>query len=400
MITQNHAFKVNNSGFVYTMADTSSSYKGLYATIGVLSLIVLVSIIGFIVVATMPQKDGSTILQSMRRPKVVDVFVSEGSNQIPQNSGKRLPQNVGSRENIPGQGALKKPNPTSDSGQQMLGGTGLIPSAMNTQSPAPAPSSTQYQDNVAMQPPIMSVVTNAAANAFKIEQDSQRRVQSYAPNGSQGDTVPGRVPPGGGDEDMRLAQIPALAQNLDNSGYIPKVIAHAGGPAMAHSFPTTITAAAFSKEINEDGYLAQVDPETNAEVNAALALTGVPATFGLDQDQYERRKAAEIIRTMELVGAADPSIEQVMAASTPFIATQDILRRATQATGRIDSEIIIEAPMRFLYANPGYRLSTPGVTLSPVVAENSAITPAQEYYMLQTGCFDGTCALGAKQEPY
>jgi hypothetical protein len=256
-----------------------------------------------------------------------------------------------------------------------------------------------YQDNVTMQPPVMGMVNAAAHAAFKVDQDSLGRATHYKPLGSEGPRKQSMVPPGGGDDEYRHSGVPILA-NTENSGYIPKVIAHAGGPAMAHSFPTAITAAAFSTTLPEDGVLATVDPETAAQLDRALALSGVPASFGLDADQYERRKAAEIIRTMELTGAADPTLEQVMAASTPFIATQSLLRRATDATGAIDRSIIIETPMRFLYNNPGYRMSTPGITMSPVVTENSAITPGQEYYMLQTGCFDGQCSLGAKQEPY
>ena len=196
-----------------------------------------------------------------------------------------------------------------------------------------------------------------------------------------------------------MATIPALALNL-NTGYLPPVIAHQNGPSMAHYLPSNIVAAGFGNDYNEDGVLASIDPESAAQLDKALALSGVPSSFGLDAVSYEKRKAAEIIRSLELTGAADPSIEQVLAASTPFIATQALLKRATDASGAIDRSIIIEPPMRFLYNNPGYRLATPGVTMSPVVAENSAITPGQEYYMLQTGCFDGQCASGPKTEPY
>jgi hypothetical protein len=152
-----------------------------------------------------------------------------------------------------------------------------------------------------------------------------------------------------------------------------------------------MSAAVFSTTMNEDGVLATVDPESAAQLDKALALSGVPASFGLNDDAYQVRKAAEIIRSMELAGAADPTLEQVLAASTPFIATQSLLKRATDATGAIDRSIIVEAPLRFLYNNPGYRLATPAPTMSPVTLEGNSITPAQEYYLLQTSCFGGLC---------
>jgi hypothetical protein len=372
---------------------TSSANTGFTVAISVLSVVVVAAIIGFVVIATMPKPITECVNVQMapQRPQNTPSRNAGGGGNMPnRNSGGGF--NGGGVRQPLGSGAQNSQPSTAP----VLGGAGVTGT-----SSAPAPAAqTQYQDGVTMQPPVMDLMHRAANAAFNVNQRSQALATTYAPAAGGGQTVQGATPPGGGDEERRLAKVPAAALNLDNSGYIPQVIAHAGGPAMAHSMPTSIMAAAFGADVPEDGTLAYVDPESAAQLDKALALSGVPASFGLDMDSYERRKAAEIIRTMELTGAADPSLEQVLAASTPFIATQGLLRRSTDAQGAIDRSIIVEPPMRFLYSNPGYRLATPGITMSPVVTEGAPITPGQEYYLLSNGCFDGQCSLSAKQEPF
>ncbi len=377
------------SAFPSASRSTTKSSNGSAIAIGVLSFLVLLAVIGFIVIGTMPSK----------KVQVTENIISVEPSPHIVNKPNTMPQAIKKAAVTQAMKKAAVPQAVKKAASPDLGGAGISAAPASVVPVAMPPTGTQYQDNVNMQPPVMGMVNAAANAAFRMDQDSLGRATQYKPVGSEGARRQATVPPGGGDDDYRQSMVPVLA-STENSGYIPKVIAHAGGPTMAHSFPTAITAGAFSTTMNEDGVLAAVDPETAAQLDKALALSGVPASFGLDADQYERRKAAEIIRTMELTGAADPTLEQVMAASTPFIATQSLLRRATEATGAIDRSIIIETPMRFLYSNPGYRMSTPGITMSPVVTENSAITPGQEYYMLQTGCFDGQCSVGAKQEPY
>lgn len=373
-------------------ADASaSSNTGLTIAVYVLSAVVVAAIIGFIVIATMP-KPVIEVIQPVIRPAASN----SGKGGAGVASGGVKTRTTAADKLEPGmKGGAAPP---------VLGGAGIrMPAAQSPAAQSPAaqsPAATQYQDSVTMQPPVMDLMHRAANAAYNVNQRSMQQATTYTPKGSVLASVANMTPPGGGDEERRLGKIPAAAMNLDNSGYIPQVIAHAGGPAMAHTMPTSIMAAAFGANFAEDGNLAAVDPESAAQLNKALALSGVPASFGLDMDSYERRKAAEIIRTMELTGAADPSLEQVMAASTPFIATQGLLKRSTDAQGAIDRSVIIEPPMRFLYSNPGYRMSTPGITMSPVVTEGGSITPAQEYYLLQTGCFDGQCSTSAKQEPF
>ena len=376
---------------------TSSANTGFTVAISVLSVVVVAAIIGFVVIATMPKPITECVNVQMapRQPRVPATTNMPKTNTGGGFNGGGVRQPMGGvRQPM---GGVRQPVADTTSSAPVLGGAGLTGSGA-TAAPAPA-AHTQYQDGVTMQPPVMDLMHRAANAAFNVNQRSQALATTYAP-ATGGQTVQGATPPGGGDEERRLAKVPAAALNLDNSGYIPQVIAHAGGPAMAHSMPTSIMAAAFGANVPEDGTLAYVDPESAAQLDKALALSGVPASFGLDMDSYERRKAAEIIRTMELTGAADPSLEQVLAASTPFIATQGLLRRSTDAQGAIDRSIIVEPPMRFLYSNPGYRMATPGVTMSPVVTEGAPITPGQEYYLLQTGCFDGQCSLSARQEPF
>jgi hypothetical protein len=379
-------------------ADTSST-TGFTIAVSVLSVVVVAAIIGFIVIATMPKPVIECIqpIQPVIRP--ANGGGGGGGGEDRGSGGVRNP--VGNKGGMKGAAAdMEKP---------VLGGAGiqapppalppLAPAHGPAHGPAHAPSGSHYQDGVTMQPPVMDLMHRAANAAYNVNQRSMQQATTPS-KGTALATVTSMTPPGGGDEERRLGKVPAAALNLDNSGYIPQVIAHAGGPAMAHTLPTSIMAAAFGADVPEDGNLYAVDPESAAQLDKALALSGVPASFGLDMDSYERRKAAEIIRTMELTGAADPSLEQVMAASTPFIATQGLLKRSTDAQGAIDRSVIIEPPMRFLYQNPGYRMSTPGITMSPVVTEGGSITPAQEYYLLQTGCFDGQCSTSAKQEPF
>ena len=385
-------------------APSTQSNTGFTIAVSVLSAVVVAAIIGFIVIATLPKPLTECVTVLPREPAagpkkpVFQKPVARATGGGANGGGIRQPRLGGTRNDAAS--SLQQQQQQQQQQPPVLGGAGLTQAPAPAPAPAQTPQTTQYQDGVTMQPPVMDLMHRAANTAFNVNQRSMEQATTHKGGVAGGTTLAGITPPGGGDEDRRLGSVPAQAQNLNNSGYIPQVIAHAGGPAMAHSMPTSIMAAAFGANIPEDGTLAYVDPESAAQLDKALALSGVPASFGLDIDSYERRKAAEIIRTMELTGAADPSLEQVLAASTPFIATQGLLKRSTDAQGAIDRSIIVEAPMRFLYSNPGYRLATPGITMSPVVTEGGPITPGQEYYLLQTGCFDGQCSQSAKQEPF
>ena len=85
-----------------------------------------------------------------------------------------------------------------------------------------------------------------------------------------------------------------------------------------------------------------------------------------------------------------------MAASAPFIATQQMLQSAVAAQGALDRSMVIATPLRWLYQAPLYRLPTAAPTMSPMTSDN--MSPGEEYYRLQVAC--GADAGPMIQEPY
>ena len=82
-----------------------------------------------------------------------------------------------------------------------------------------------------------------------------------------------------------------------------------------------------------------------------------------------------------LDGCVGPTMEQVMGASLPFVATQAFIRRGLGA-GAVDRFIATEPPLRFMYENQtrGSRPSLPPPGFGPVVPDT--LSPGLDNYLV------------------
>lgn len=168
------------------------------------------------------------------------------------------------------------------------------------------------------------------------------------------------------------------------TGTLPSVLATADGPSLRHALKTTASAASVVGAFH-DGTLADIDPEGQSQLDKALSMTGVPATFGMDAVTAENRKNAEIMKTLLLNGQVDPCIEDIMQASAPFLATSEMLRRSVAAEDSLDRGLIIQTPMRFLYSSPLYRMAVPMPVQNPLGAQEN-VPPGLEIYRMSLQC--------------
>ncbi len=209
--------------------------------------------------------------------------------------------------------------------------------------------------------------------------------------------VTGSVVAGGGDVERSLAATSGLAQKYaDQTGLLPQVIAESSGASLTHAAKTAVRADQAMSSFS-DGTLASIDPEGAAKLDKAMSSVGVPGVWGMDAVTAEERKKAELMKSMLLTGQVDPSAEDVLAASAPYVATAEMARRAIAAQGALDRTMIIRPATRFLYQNALYRPAVATPTMSPFAGDNG-LTPGQENYLMSIGC--GTQDAPLIQETY
>jgi hypothetical protein len=198
-------------------------------------------------------------------------------------------------------------------------------------------------------------------------------------------TVTGAVVAGGGDVERSLVASMAMAQKYpDQTGLLPQVIAETEGASLTHAAKTSVRADHALTAFN-DGTLASIDPEGAAKLDRAMSSIGVPGVWGMDAITADQRKKSELMKSIMLSGQIDPSIEDVLAASAPYVATAEMARRAIAAQGALDRSMIMRPATRFLNQNPLYRPAVATPTMSPFVGDNG-LTPGQENYLMSIGC--------------
>jgi hypothetical protein len=388
--TYNTAGVGNNSGSV-----SKKWSSGAIALAVVLGILLAGAIVAIAVLATNQGNGNSANIVIKERENVfIDLDNGGGNKPVP----RQQPVRQAVHGSGGGAGGLGGSGLSGNTPLQQRRGTNTAPHSVPASGPAPTLGGTGFIPTIVQQvpggaiPPNNAAATNDLNNAINRARATQDNSQTRA-------TTP--YTPSSVQVAMTSAGAAAAIGQADQTGLLPPLIQQTTGGTMAHSMKTNMKVAALQTAF-DDGDLAMYDPEGAAQLDKALSLTGLPETFRMDDVAYEARKNAEILRTLELTGAADPSLEQVLASGTPFLATQSLLKRAVDAQGAIDRMGIIATPQRFLYSNPGYRQATPAPTMSPVVTEGT-ITPGQEYYLMQTGCFGGNCVqsgLYGAAEPY
>lgn len=235
------------------------------------------------------------------------------------------------------------------------------------------------------------------ASAYQRAQEAERRSMRIAqgkplnaPAPAPAPSVAVQLPPGASDMERHVAAQVAYAKSQvgmlpDGTGQMAPLIMQPAGDALMHMGPTKInhtggtTAASFG-----ESDLALYDPEGAAKLDAAMTLSGTPAAFHMDDQTERARRSAEIVKSMMLTGTVDPSIDDVMGASSPFIATSAMIRRATASQAAIDRATVIETPLRFFYQPPLYRPATAMPTMSPIPGDN--MTAGQQFYYQSLAC--------------
>ncbi len=183
----------------------------------------------------------------------------------------------------------------------------------------------------------------------------------------------------------------------DQTGTLPPMIVNLPGTQNAYGEMSTIRTHPIGTSFGETD-LRALDPETADEVDKALSLTAVPLTWNMDEKAQADYKNRELMKQMLLQGAVDPSVEDIMALSAPYVGTAEMVRRSLAAQRSLERSVINQPPMRFLYQSLTPRLPVPKPALSPFVAEFNQITPGLEYIMTETDCANSNAPV--IQEPY
>jgi hypothetical protein len=249
----------------------------------------------------------------------------------------------------------------------------------------------------------MASVQAATNNARHMQNVAQHQaaLASYQPQVSIQHTMSSQLPAGATDVEKAVAAAQGLSQSYpDQTGKMPQLIYDHEGPSMAHAAPTKVKAQSLDTAFH-DGYMEQFDPEGYAKLSKAMSQSGMPAVMGMDDATATDRKKSEIMKSLMLNGAIDPSVEDILGASSPFIATNQMLRRASSSKAAMDRDLILPPPMRFLYQSPLYRPAVPAPTMSPFVGDNGPMTPGQEFYISTISCDSVNGPnVAPNQEPY
>ena len=141
---------------------------------------------------------------------------------------------------------------------------------------------------------------------------------------------------------------------------------------------------------------AYLGAETAGKLDAALSLSGTPASFHLNDTQHLQAHRAALATQLALEGNPNPDIMMLMSATAPFTASRGMIQNALRAQAEL-SYPTTDVPRRWMWASPAWRQSVP----MPVLGANGpqfGITPAQEDYMMSITC--GADVGPIRVEPY
>jgi hypothetical protein len=134
-------------------------------------------------------------------------------------------------------------------------------------------------------------------------------------------------------------------------------------------------------------WLKDIAPDVADTLDNNLKLSGVSGRFSGTDLEENTTKLQSIAQNMFAAASAEPSIDDVMALTTPFSATASTIQRALAAKALVDREIIIQTPLRFLWQSPLYRVALPAPTVGAVLQDN--MTPGLAYYLQSIACGAG-----------
>ena len=200
----------------------------------------------------------------------------------------------------------------------------------------------------------------------------------------------------------RLSNQTSVQLNASNmrlpTTQLASVVNSPPGTALAFGTVTAVKATSVVDSFADTSMLQSIDPKGHAELEQAMTLTAVPATWHMDRATAEARKNKELLKTMMLQGAIDPSIEDIMNASSPYVGTAEQARRAMSAQREMERSIILPPPLRFLYQGPLDRPAVVAPTMSPLIGESGPITAGQDYMLTTMACANQGKPMTA--EPY
>jgi hypothetical protein len=139
---------------------------------------------------------------------------------------------------------------------------------------------------------------------------------------------------------------------------------------------------------SSDDIIRRIAPEDAAKIDRAMELSATPAAFLMDDATADARKKNELMKALALNGAPDPSLEDILTSSTPYLATSAMILRATKAQGDIQRGMVLPTPMSQLY-NPQYygpRDAQPRPLISPLEPGVNGIPAGLANYMMDISC--------------
>jgi hypothetical protein len=231
------------------------------------------------------------------------------------------------------------------------------------------------------------------AQASRTAQHGQQAAAAYAAGGQHpvafstgagGGFVPYGVPPPpahGAGQGQALAATSGYRPTFSSA--LPAMQEHISGHTHAHMAHSKAQTSAYdSQHLWEQADIGYFDPKAQAAIDKSFQV-GVPAAFNYDVKMEEDRRHKAIIAQMMLTGKVEPSLDEILGASSPYIATAALIRRATAATAALDRQIILQPALRFVYDSPMYR---PAVSMPAMTLTTDSMTPAQEAYYLEISC--------------
>lgn len=169
-----------------------------------------------------------------------------------------------------------------------------------------------------------------------------------------------------------------------NTGVGPLMLA-SDSPQLMSATNSEIRAAPASADF--DDYSAKIrrfDPEGAAISEKALQIAAPDRFFYSEAQESATRKAATI-QNMYLAGAADPTVEDVLASTAPIVGTKALFHKAMRAQNEINNTVVLPTPMRFFNdPAPGIRPALP-IQLSPIPIEFN-VPPGYEFAFTQAQC--------------
>jgi hypothetical protein len=173
---------------------------------------------------------------------------------------------------------------------------------------------------------------------------------------------------------------------------VAPVRGHVSGPSHVHQHKTGIAnvGQVHAADAWTESDIRKYSPSTADALDKAMSFTGASAAWNLDASQEKARRVDAIKKAMFLQGRVNPTLAEVLEASAPMVATQDLIKRAVAAQTAVDRSAVLQPALRFLNANQLYRAPTPAAVMSP---PQDGMTPGQENYYMQIAC-NSPCGVG------